>query len=651
MRWIAPVLGMMLVLAGPAAKTPAQIVGTPLRQASRDEEQIRQWYRDYLGREVGPELKAWTELLRGGMSPLDVQATILGSDEFFNEKGRSAENFIVETLQSVTWEEPSAADVRRWTDRLRALRGDRFQLARDILLAHEDYVGMGGPAAPDRVEVANRVATAARLLTDTIDFEIGGTTQGRQANLKAQALADAAAQLERYAGGAAPRPADTARAGQAIASARRSLTSLQTTLSNPAGTAPSATSMARKLGNLLDEAEVAIDDRSNVIHNPQRPATPVDDSIDLIAQSDAASRAVESIIQALTGAAYQSYSSSIVLRDLDSLASRLDQLGATLAGSGSRERVAWEVEALATLAERIEPRLLAGQPPPFTRLYWSSVTSNLAQMSETLGVVSRDRAPRERADVLRPAPIEPRVVPLVDQAIARTEVFLTGTQPLVFGVAEVPRVQRDVRGLKTRLLTLRQEAQNGEPAARQLETLRSMVASYQAAFTSWNQIVSRYKLQNPPRLSPIGETLNEVERILEADAGGEQLTPATGSVSSSRVARLLGTLDQDLRAFRESLPLFVNYPEHRALLTYCDQLQGYFGTLGELQVNPAAAPDAMRRQAAAMQRTVELLVVTAENAEQRAQAAGGRAVEAGAKLVAQARRLASLAGDLESQLH
>jgi hypothetical protein len=178
-----------------------------------------------------------------------------------------------------------------------------------------------------------------------------------------------------------------------------------------------------------------------------------------------------------------------------------------------------------------------------------------------------------------------------------------------------------------------------------------MVASYQAAFTSWNQIISRYKLQSPPRLSPIGETLNEVERLLEEAAGGEELTPATGSVSSSRVARLLITLDQDLRAFRETLPLFVNYPEHRALVTYCDQLEGYFGTLGELQQNPAAAPDAMRRQAAAMQRTVELLVVTAENAQQRAQAAGGRAAEAGAKLVAQARRLASLAGDLESQLH
>ncbi len=649
MRWIAPAFVAVWFVGGVADRACAQYSRPALTSlsrtpANREEDQIRNWYRDYLGREVGPELKAWVELLRGGMSPLDVQATILGSDEFYNEKGRSAQTFVIETLQSITWEEPSTAEVRRWTDRLRGLRGDRFELAREILLAHSDDVFGSDPAVPPRAEIADRLTAAAKLLTDTIDFEIGGTTQGRQANLKALALVDAAEQFARFADGAASRPSNASQALQAVTSARRSLTSLQATLNNPAGTAPAATNVVRKLDNILDEAELAIDDRNS----PAGPARPTYPSSlrDLIAPAEAASRAVESIIQALTGTSYQNYSASVVLRDLDSLAARLDQLQTTLTSSGSRERLGWEVEALQELAERIEPRLLTGQPPPFTRLYWSSVTSSLAQMGQTLGI-----APRDRADVLRPTPAEPQVLPLVDQAIARADVFLTGTQPLVFGVPEVPRVQRDVRGLKSRLLTLRQEAHSGEPATRQLETLRSMVASYQTAFTSWNQIIQRYKLQSPPRLSPIGEALNEVERLLEHAANFEDLTPATGSVASSRVARLIATLDQDLRLFRESLPLFVNYPEHRALLTYCDQLEGYFSTITDLQQNPTAAPDALLRQAAAMQRTVELLVVTSENVEQRARTAGGRAVEAGTRLATQARRLASLANDLESELH
>ena len=146
MRWIAPVLVAVLLLLGQAQSVTAQSGLSLLPPARREEDQIRNWYRDYLGREVGPELKAWVELLRGGMSPLDVQATILGSDEFYIEKGRNAQTFIIETLQSITWEEPSAAEVRRWTDRLRVLRGDRFSLAREILLAHEDDIGSAAPS-------------------------------------------------------------------------------------------------------------------------------------------------------------------------------------------------------------------------------------------------------------------------------------------------------------------------------------------------------------------------------------------------------------------------------------------------------------------------------------------------------------------------
>ncbi|MCI0359085.1 MAG: hypothetical protein L0211_11455 [Planctomycetaceae bacterium] len=645
MRWIAPLTLVFWLALGPVSLAQAQFGRPPAALDNRDEDQIRNWYRDYLGREVGPELKAWVELLRGGMSPLDVQATILGSDEFYNEKGRNAQTFIIETLQSITWEEPSAAEVRRWTDRLRALRGDRFSLAREILLAYADDSGVGEPSSVNLSEVANRLSEAAKLLTDTIKFEIGGTTQGRQANLKAQALVDAAEQLRRSTGVSISRPGDASQARAAIASAERSLTSLQATLSSPAGTAPSATSVARRIGDMLEEAQLSLDSGSGLPATPSRPNLP-STSRQLMTQVEAASRAVESIIQSLTGTAQVSYSSGVVVRDLDAMAARLDQLATTLAGSASRERLGWEVEALQAQAEGIEPQLLAGRPAAYTRLYWSSVTSSLEQMGETLGL-----APGDRADVLRPTPAEPEVLPLVDQAIARAEVFLTGTQPLVFGVTEVPRVQRDVRGLKSRLLTLRQEAQSGEPATRQLETLTSMVASYQNAFTTWNQIVNRYRLQNPPRLSPIGESLNEVERLLKEAANLDDLTPATGSVASARVARLLATLGDELRLFRESLPLFVNYPEHRPLLTYCDQLEGYFSTLGELQQNTAAAPDAMRRQAAAMQRTVELLAVTAENVEQRARGAGGRAVEAGNRLAIQARRLASLANDLESELH
>src|SRR4051812_11671507 len=96
---------------------------------------IRGWYRDYLGRDPGQDLPSLVNLLRGGMSPPDLQATILGSDEFFSQKGRDPQTFIRDTLQAVYWTEPQYTDIQRWTDRLNQLRGDRFALAREILVA------------------------------------------------------------------------------------------------------------------------------------------------------------------------------------------------------------------------------------------------------------------------------------------------------------------------------------------------------------------------------------------------------------------------------------------------------------------------------------------------------------------------------------
>jgi hypothetical protein len=623
---------------------------TTLASRSREEQQIRQWYRDYLGREVGPELKAWVELLRGGMSPLDVQATILGSDEFYNQKGRDTQAFLIETLQSVTWEEPTLSDLRRWTDRLNVLRGDRFAVAREILMAQDPSGSTsGGASGPHAAEVSARMANASKLLVDTIDLEIGGTLQGRQANLKALALRDAAEQLRRTLAVTGYRPTD---ATLALQNVERSLTALQSTLNNPAGTAPGASGIARRIGTLAEEAQLAL--RPAGTSPRPIPGTGIGGSVGsnlgqtgerLLVQAQAASRGVESIIQSLTGTASGNYGAAVVLRDLDTFAAALDEMQTSIRGGSSRQRLEWEVQALAEQAARIGPQMQGRQMPAFTRLFWSSVESSLEQMGETLGITA------DGSTVLRPTPAEPEILPLVDQALSRTDVFLTGTQPLVFGVPEVPRVQRDVRNLKSRLLQLRQEAQQGEPASRQLETLGTMVNDYQNAYNRWGQIVTQYKMQNPPRLSPIGESLNEVERLLKLAVNFEDLTPTTGSVGASRIARLIQTIDAQVQQFRGLLPVFVNYPEHKSLLLYGDQIQDYLASIENEQQNPLAGPDAARRQAAGMQRVVALLAAQTDSLDARARGLGARAPRESATLRSLSQSLSQLTDDLENQLH
>ena len=635
MRWTALVLAAWAVTLVTATPAAGQLTAS-LR--TREEDQVRQWYRDYLGREVGPELKAWTQLLQNGMSPLDVQATILGSDEFFNQKGRDAQSFVIETLQSVTWEEPTASQLRRWTNRLNELRGDRMALAREILLANGNSVGAPGSEA-NIAEIAARLTTASKLLLDTIDLEIRGTQQGRQAQLKAQALWDASDHLHHTVTASGYRPSD---ATLDLQNVERALAALQSTLNSPAGTAPGAGGIARRIGILVAEAQAEL----RVPGPAPRPTTPINPATEkLLAQAQSASRGVASLVQTLTAQASQNYSTSVVLRDLDTLAAALDELANSLRRGASGERLRWEIEALVQQADRIGPQLQGSQMPPFTRLFWSSVESSVEQMADTAGITGAG------STVLRPAPEQPQILPLVDQALARAEVFLTGSQPLVFGVPEVPRVQRDVRNLKSRLLALRQEAQRGEPAARQLQTLGTMVADYLSAYNNWAQIVTRYKLQNPPRLSPIGEALNEVERLLKEAAASEDPAAVTGTVGSSRVVRLLETLGGQVREYREELPVFVNYPEHRALLLYCDQIQGYLETLQSQQLSAAAGSDALRRQAAGLQRVVTLLAAQTDSLDTRARAAGLRPPNDATALRGLARSLVTLADEFENELH
>jgi hypothetical protein len=616
--------------------------------AGSDSAQVRAWYRDYLGREPGPELSAWVQHLRSGTSPLEVQAAILGSDEFYNQKGRDVQSFVVETLQSVTWQEPTVSELRRWTDRLTALRGDRIALAREILLAY-DRPGIG-PSLPERPSVADsatRLVSVARMLPDMISVEIGGTSQGRQAGLKAQALWEASEQFRRIVAVSGFRPTDATLTLQGV---QRTVTALQATLNNPPGTAPSSANLLRQIEGIVAEAQAALRPAGSSASTLPTGSAGVNTGMNNVSQAerlmneaDAAARRIDSIIQSFEAQTPPSYNYAIVVRELDGLAGRLTSVKSAIRSGVSTHSLAWDVQSLLEQAGRIGPQVLEGNPPPFTRLFWTSVESGLERMGDILGVE------RSEATVLRPTPMTPSLLPLVDQAISRADVFLTGTQPLVFSIREVPRVQTDVKALKTRLLSLRQETLDGQPVGVLLDTLHSMVDDYSAAYGRWGQIAASNNLVNSPRLSPLGETLNEIERILEEQAGGD-LVPASGSLTAARATRLLEALQQELRAFREQLPVIVNYPEHRSLLTYCDQMSSYLQTISALATDPTAAPDAMRRQAAGMQRVAELLLAQADSVVTRSTPTGGRTPPAATQLRAQAQRVRTLAADLEGAL-
>jgi hypothetical protein len=610
---------------------------------------IRGWYRDYLGRDVGQDLGALANLLRGGMSPIDLQATILGSDEFYWQKGRDPQTFVRETLQAVTWSEPAYAEVRRWTERLTQLRNDRFALAREILLEANQT-----PEQNDLWrDVSSRLPVAARLAIDTVNFEIGGTSQGRQANLQAVALLDAANRLQQLAGS---NVSQTIEASAAVAAAERSLAALQSTLSNPPGTAPSAAGVVRRIGTMLTEARSAL----ATSPSPSRPTypapsiptpglptpgiptpgTPGNIEWQIAEPLAAARRAAESLIQTLTSQAYQDYSYNVVLRDLDTLASRLAALETLTRTSVSQQRLSWEVQSLVDSADRVESRLGTTRLPYLARMYWQSLQSSVAQLHDIAGV----QAGSGSTTLLRPADWHESLLPLLDQATAQIDVFIAGTTPLVYSILDVPSVQADARSLRGRLLLLRQQAGQGQPATVLKQTLSSMVGDYQAAFDRWNQIVATRRITSPARLSPVGETLNRVEQIINDALANGDLTPA----APTRLSQELVQLGSDVAEARRLLAGITGYREQQSIDLYLEQIAGYIQQIGDAALRQS--PTEQRRLAVGMQSVVGNLQPETEALGRRV--AGVAALrQPASELKLRTDRIGRLVDEIEAQLY
>jgi hypothetical protein len=610
----------------------AQIAAVPANSTSlappaargRESELVSGWYRDYLGRDAGQELTAWSELLRGGMPATDVQAAILGSEEFYQQRGYDPETFVRETLQAITWAEPSYSDVQRWTERLRQLRDDRFSLVREILMA-----GRNAPAGNQAEDTISRLAAATRLAADTIEFELGGTVQGRQAAPQARALQDAVAQLQRQSSYVSSRPDD---AIYSLQTADRAYQALHATLSNPSGTAPSAAGIVRRIGTMLGDVRLALRPSNPGPLPPSYPGSGYE-SQQLLTQVNAARRAAESLIQTLTSQAYQNYSYSVALRDLDTLASRLAGLEQAIRSGASRDRLQWEAQAIDDSAGRVRTQLASSRLPYSPRLYWQSVESNLTLIRESLGVAGGG------STVLRPTALHESLRPFLDQAISHIDVFLAGTDPLIFGIPDVPSVQRDVRNLRSRVLTMRQQADIGEPASALKQTLSGMVGDYQNAFDRWNRIVSQYRLINPARISPVGESLNRVEQLINSALASGEL-PSAGPTRASQQLALLATEISDARRATAAL---AGYREQQSIDQYLDQLAGYVQSLGDALARPTTV-DA-KRLAVGMQRVVGLLQAEINSASQRV---GGATAQG---LVYRGQRIGRQVDELEAELY
>ncbi len=99
-------------------------------------ELVQAWYQRYLRRSVDWNgLQNWVGQFRRGMTQEQVQAALLGSDEYYQAHGGRPAGFVRGLYEDVLGRQASWGEVRGNVDRLNRLRGDRAAYAEQFLSA------------------------------------------------------------------------------------------------------------------------------------------------------------------------------------------------------------------------------------------------------------------------------------------------------------------------------------------------------------------------------------------------------------------------------------------------------------------------------------------------------------------------------------
>jgi len=97
---------------------------------------VESWYQLYLRRPADPAgLRDNVDRLRRGVSPIDVQASILGSEEYFKLHGSRQRSWVAALYADVLDRSPSHREVQNWIQLLQRAGGSRERTAADFLRA------------------------------------------------------------------------------------------------------------------------------------------------------------------------------------------------------------------------------------------------------------------------------------------------------------------------------------------------------------------------------------------------------------------------------------------------------------------------------------------------------------------------------------
>lgn len=313
------------------------------------------------------------------------------------------------------------------------------------------------PGSDLRFLVEQLVGESSRFV-ETVRFELGGNRQGRNLEIRGNALVGAA---ESYQRELAAGNANVSRRHRALESVERSLAEVWSELNSPAGTAPLSASTARSISQLADEVR-----RIEGSSGPPPTNDPAGYDSGKVGRFADATRvnagALASQLDRETGylPPYEE-----VVRDLRRLADDLDTFGRLARRRAPLSQVQASFRPVRGQARRIGGTLERAQAPAYVKNLWSGIDTNIATIDELISGVGPGPGllppPIVNPPPIGTVPPTARVVALIDQALGELDAYAAALRPNVRSIPEGPRFQSDANSARDALVAFREALSNG----------------------------------------------------------------------------------------------------------------------------------------------------------------------------------------------
>jgi hypothetical protein len=547
--------------------------------------QVRQWYGDYLGRDPqSDEARQWLDQMRRGENAADVQASLLGSDEYYERLGNDPRAYVEGLYRNVGSSQAADRDIDQWADRLRSLRNDRTALAREFI-GNGGRLNTGYGTSSDRLlpiggqdakTVTRQIMTSSQLLIDSARSELAGTRQGRRVELRGDALMNAADDLYH----AVTDQSEPLTIGRSLQFVRRALDEVNLELNNPPGSAPATSAMARRVASSVDALERQLNlgwagpgGSGGSGGGPGSGGYNEDyDSRIVVRLVDSAVSSNRSLLGMADRQLQPGPATTSLVRDLDALGQRLSNLSAMARREDPVQRLQSEYRTAQVYAQRIAPVMQGLRSWSTAQTLWNNVNNALNALDQELRYSNSPGAGNPGIPDWGDQPQWPGnsgydvAISNIDRAVAELDSYVGALTQIFFLAPDAARIQATARQLRSDLLTLRQAAARGVDRGTLTGYYRDADTRYRTMTGQANQILGRLG-RNAPSLTRVDAAMRSVASSLQGAIGD-----AGSPVDATLLFRMADAMEQEISDTYFVLEAFNRYPEYARAADLLDSL-------------------------------------------------------------------------------